>query len=174
MQAAQLLELIKTRRSVRKFTDQPVDQTLIDDILEAGRWAPSGQNNQAWRFLVIRDPSLKEQIARCTKYGAVVKGAVVLISVFIHRPSMYHEAKDHQAIGACLMNMLLMIYAQGLGAVWLGEILAHADQVRQILGLGPELELELMAVVALGWPAAAGNQKSQRKPLGELVLAGGK
>ncbi len=170
MQAAQLLELIKTRRSVRKFTDQPVDQALIDGILEAGRWAPSGANNQAWRFVVVRDPALKERIAQCTKYGAVVKAAAVLIPVFIHKPSMYHEAKDHQAIGACLQNMLLMTHAQGLGAVWLGEILAQAERVRQILSLGPELEL--MAVLALGWPAA-GNQKSQRLPLSELLLAGG-
>jgi nitroreductase len=168
LQAEQLLELIKSRRSVRKFTDQPVEQALINDILEAGRWAPSGAYNQAWRFVVVRDAALKEQIAQCTRYGAVVRGAAVLLPVFIHRPSMYHEAKDHQAIGACLQNMLLMIHALGLGAVWLGEILAQADQVRQILGLAPDLEL--MAVVALGWPAAT-NQKSQRKPLGELLLA---
>ncbi|MFH1034256.1 MAG: nitroreductase [Pseudomonadota bacterium] len=167
MQAAQLLELIKSRRSVRKFTDQPVEQALIDDILEAGRWAPSGTNNQAWRFMVVRDPALKEQIAGCSKYAPVIKGAAVLIPVFIHKPSMYHQAKDHQAIGACLQNMLLMIHGLGLGAVWLGEILAQAEQVRQILKLGPELEL--MAVVALGWPAAS-NQKSQRKPLAELML----
>jgi nitroreductase len=168
LQGAQLLELIKTRRSVRKFTDQPVEQALIDDILEAARWAPSGANNQAWRFMVVRDPVLKERIAQCTRYGAVVRGAALLIPVFIHKPSMYHEVKDHQAVGACLQNMLLMIHGLGLGAVWLGEILAQAEQVRQILGLGPEVEL--MAVVALGWPAT-GNQKSQRKPLGELLLA---
>jgi nitroreductase len=168
LQAAQLLELIKTRRSVRKFTDQPVDESMIQDILEAGRWAPSGQNNQAWRFVVVRDPALKEQIAQCTRYGAVIRGAAVVIPVFIHRPSMYNEVKDHQGIGACLQNMLLMIHALGLGGVWLGEILAQADKVRQVLGLEPELEL--MAVVALGWPAAS-NQKSQRLPLSELVLA---
>lgn len=167
MQAAQLLALIVGRRSVRKFSAQPVDDDMIADILEAGRWAPSGQNNQAWRFLVVRDPALREGIAQCTKYGAVVRGAPVVIPVFIHKPSMYHEVKDHQAVGACLQNMLLMIHGLGLGGVWLGEILNQAEQVRQILGL--PAEYELMAVLALGWPAA-GNQPSRRKPLGELML----
>ncbi|MBI5524631.1 MAG: nitroreductase [Desulfarculus sp.] len=169
MQAAQLLDLIKGRRSVRKFSAQPVDEALIADILEAGRGAPSGQNNQAWRFLVVRGEALKERIAQCTKYGAVVRGAPVLIPVFIHRPSMYNEVKDHQAVGACLQNMLLMIHGLGLGGVWLGEILNQAENVRQILGL--PAEYELMAVLALGWPAAT-NQKSQRKPLSELLLGG--
>ena len=171
MQAEQLLELIQNRRSVRRFGAQPVAQDMVERVLEAGRWAPSGQNNQAWRFVVVREAALKERLAQCTKYGAVVRGAPVVIPVFIHKPSMYNEVKDHQAMGACLQNMLLMIHAQGLGGVWLGEILAQADQVRQILGL-PD-QYGLMAVVALGWPAAT-NQKSQRKPLAELILTGGK
>lgn len=168
MDAQQVLDLIKSRRSVRKFSDRPVDPEMVEQILEAGRWAPSGTNNQAWRFVVVRDAAVKAAIAECTRYTPVVNQASVLIPVFIHKPSMYHEAKDHQAIGACLQNMVLMIHALGLGAVWLGEILKNADRVREICGLGTDLEL--MAVVALGWPGAT-NQKSERKPLDELVLA---
>ena len=163
-----VMELIKTRRSVRKFADRPVAEALVEQVLEAGRWAPSGTNNQAWRFVVVRDPAIRERIAQCTRYGPVVSQAPVLIPVFIHTPSMYHAAKDHQAVGACLQNMVLMIHALGLGAVWLGEILKNADAVREICGVSTEHEL--MAVVALGWPGAT-NQKSERKPLAELVLA---
>lgn len=83
MQSAQLLELIKSWRSVRKFTDQPMEPELVEAILEARRWAPSGTKNQAWRFAVVRKEALKELIAQCTKYGAVVRGATVPISVFI-------------------------------------------------------------------------------------------
>ena len=168
MDSKAVMELIKTRRSVRRFAERPVDEALVDQILEAGRWAPSGTNNQAWRFVVVRDPAVRERIAACTRYGAVVDQAAVLIPVFIHKPSMYHATKDHQAVGACLQNMMLMIHALGLGAVWLGEILKNAEAVRAACGVAPEHEL--MAVVALGWPGAA-NQKSQRKPLDELVLA---
>ncbi|RJQ50473.1 MAG: hypothetical protein C4526_11805 [Nitrospiraceae bacterium] len=48
------IEVIKTRRSIRKFTDGPVPDEIIDKIIEAGTWAPSGMNNQPWKFAVIR------------------------------------------------------------------------------------------------------------------------
>jgi nitroreductase len=81
---------------------------------------------------------------------------------------MYNEVKDYQAMGACLENMLLMAHGLGLGAVWLGEILKNAGPVREALGLSDEYEL--MAVVALGWPAS-GKEKGSRKPMDELLLA---
>ena len=153
---------------MRKFSDRPVDRELVDRILEAGRWAPSGLNNQPWRFVVVVDPRIKGNIAVLTRYTKVVESAPVIVPVFIHTPSMYHEIKDYQSIGACMENMLLMAHGLGLGAVWLGEILKSAAQVRQELGLGSELEL--MAVLALGWPGG-GKPRSSRKPLDELVIA---
>jgi nitroreductase len=80
---------------------------------------------------------------------------------------MYHELKDHQAIGACLQNMLLAAHSLGLGAVWLGEILKNSDRVRDLLGLSKDLEL--MAVLALGHPAHK-NQTSTRKLLEEVIV----
>lgn len=168
MQGQEVLNLIKTRRSRRKFTAQPVEAPLVDMILEAGRWAPSGTNNQPWRFVVVGEPGLKARLAAHTRYHRIIESAPLAIAVFIHTPSMYNQVKDHQAMGACLQNMLLMAHGLGLGAVWLGEILKNAPAVRETLGLSPDLEL--MAVIALGWPAA-GNEQSQRKPLAELVLA---
>ncbi len=167
MQPEEILELLKSRRSVRAYADRPVEHELVENILEAGRWAPSGLNNQAWRFVVVRDQQVKESLSRLTRYAKVVRSAPVLIPVFIHKPSMYHETKDHQSLGACLMNMLLMAHAQGLGAVWLGEILGQAEAVRQVLGL--DEQYALMAVMALGWPAGE-KGPGLRKSLGELVL----
>lgn len=167
MQANQVLELIRSRRSVRRFSDRPVPDEAVDQVLEAGRWAPSGQNNQPWRFMVVRDPAVKAALAPLTRYGVVVKAAPVLIPVFIHKPSMYHEVKDHQSVGACLENMLLMAHGLGLGAVWLGEILKSAEEVR--LALGVSDEHELMAVLALGWPAAAAGGGGRRE-LADLML----
>lgn len=167
MEAQEVLQLIQSRRSVRHFSDAPVDGDQVDAILEAGRWAPSGLNNQAWRFAVIGDASVRAEIAALTRYGSVITNAPVIIAVFVHRPSMYHEVKDYQAIGACLQNMLLMTQALGLGAVWLGEILKNAEAVRQVLGLSQDLEL--MAVVALGHPKKEGG-KGERKELTDLVL----
>jgi nitroreductase len=168
LESEQLLKLIQTRRSVRKYSGQPVTDDLVDKILEAGRWAPSGMNNQPWRFVVVRDPEMKSKIGALTKYTRVVESASVLVPVFIHKPSMYQPVKDYQSVGACLQNMLLMAHGLGLGAVWLGEILKSADEVRRVLDLDDSLEL--MAVIVIGWPGE-GKPKSSRASLAELLLA---
>lgn len=168
MDSQQVMELILTRRSVRKYSDRPVEDALVNQILEAGRWAPSGMNNQPWRFVVVREPGLKARVATHTHYSKIIESAPVIIPVFIHKPSMYNEVKDYQAMGACLENMLLMAHGLGLGAVWLGEILKNADEVRDTVGLSDDFEL--MAVVALGWPHS-GKEKGSRKPMDELLLA---
>ncbi len=164
----EVLRVIRERRSIRKFTPEKVDKKLIEIILEAGRWAPSGLNNQPWRFvLVLEDEKKKSSLAACTKYGKIIQGAPALIVVLIDREVMYNSTKDYQAIGACIQNMLLAIHALGLGGVWLGEILNRSEDVLSILGVDGQ-RYELMAVIALGYPAKEG--KSHRKPLNELIL----
>jgi len=162
-----VLEGIYTRRSVRSFTAEPVPRERLLEIIKAGTWAPSGLNNQPWRFVLVTDRETRSGLAALTKYGKVIEAAPASIAVFIDREAMYHEVKDHQAMGACLQNMLLAAHALGLGAVWLGEILKSADGVRRLLGL-PD-RYELMAVVAVGHPARRG-QASSRKGLPEVLL----
>jgi nitroreductase len=163
----ELFNAIYTRRSVRQFTEEPVRKEHLMEIVKAGTWAPSGLNNQPWRFATVLDKKRKNDIARQTKYAHIVEGAAALITVFVDRVEMYHEVKDHQAMGACVQNMLLAAHGLGLGAVWLGEILKNAGAVRSLLGL-PE-RLELMAVVALGYPVQK-KRTSSRKPLSEVLL----
>ncbi len=62
------IESIKTRRSVREFTDREVDDKLIEEIIDTGRWAPSGLNNQAWRFIVVRNKDTKDELSELTHY----------------------------------------------------------------------------------------------------------
>ncbi len=157
-----IIEIIRTRRSIRRFTEEPVPDEVIDMIIEAGTWAPSGLNNQPWKFAVIRDKYLKEKLAGLTRYSATVLSANVLIAVFLDLSLSYDRTKDAQAIGACIQNMLLFIHSMGLGAVWLGQILENRDRVRKLLE-GPG-DFELMAVIALGYPASKGGEGSRREP----------
>jgi len=163
----ELLEGLYTRRSVRQFTNQPVERELLLEIVKAGMWAPSGLNNQPWRFVIVRSAPVRNDLAKLTKYHFVIEGAAACIAVFVDRRVMYHEVKDHQAAGACIQNLLLAAHALGLGAVWLGEILKNAEAVRTLLEL-PE-GLDLMAVVALGHPAAK-TPSSTRKALADVLL----
>jgi nitroreductase len=162
-----ILKTIHERRSVRQFTDAPVSRDLIMTAIEAASWAPSGLNNQPWRFAIIWDKPSQEALAALTKYSTIFKSASVLIAVFLDKEASYDYTKDCQAIGACLQNLLLSLHAMNLGAVWIGEILKNKERVVETLKL-PE-RLELMAIVAVGHPANR-NQKSNRHPIEELIL----
>jgi len=162
-----VLEAIFARRSVRQYTDDPVDHHVVQTILEAGRWAPSGLNNQPWRFAVVRDSKMREEVAKYTRYREIIRNAPVIIAVFIDNDASYDRTKDCQGIGACLQNMWLATHALGLGGVWLGEILKNKERVGEILE-APET-YELMAVLAIGHPKHR-QQKSDRKSLSDLVF----
>ncbi|SMC17590.1 Nitroreductase [Desulfacinum hydrothermale DSM 13146] len=162
-----VMQAIYERRSVRHFQDAPVERDRVMEALRAASWAPSGLNNQPWRFAFVWDGELKNTLAGLTRYATTLKAAAVLIPVFLDKESSYDYVKDCQAVGAALQNLLLACHAQGLGAVWIGEILKNKEQVRQALGL-PE-RLDLMAVVAVGHPAHT-KQSSHRRPLEELIV----
>jgi len=162
-----MLDSIKARRSVRKFKPDVIPDDLIEKVLEAGRWAPSGRNNQAWRFAVVTDKAIIAKISGLTKYAKIVQAAQALIPVFLNTAETYHREKDIQSIGACLQNMLLEIHALGLGAVWLGEIIKSNEQIKQLLSLSEELEL--MAVIALGYPDET-PRATERKDLKDLIV----
>lgn len=166
----QVMEAILQRRSIRKFdAEKDVADELIGHLLEAARLAPSGLNNQPWRFAIVRQQDLKDQIAQLSHYHGIISSAPVLIIVLLDTESIYHREKDIQAVGACIQNLLLAAHSQNLGAVWLGEILKNGSKVVDLLQLGKRYEL--MAVVALGYPAPDYQPKpASRKPLEELIL----
>ena len=160
-------EAIHQRRSIREFSPEPVTTELLHEIITAGIWAPSGLNNQPWRFKIVRDAEQKTALAQQTKYGHIILDAPVLIAVYLDQEAMYDPVKDHQAAGACIQNMLLTIYALGLGGVWLGQILHSRSEVNAILGLSDRYDL--MAIIALGHPAHR-NQRSSRQPIDSFLL----
>jgi nitroreductase len=163
-----VFQALLERRSIRKFTKELVAPEDLRRILDAGRWAPSGLNNQPWRFLVLQDGDPRKQaLEGCTKYAHVVRAATAMIGVFLNKSEMYHEGKDHQAAGACIQNMLLAIHGLGLGGVWLGEIINQESKVLQTLNLDSG-QLRLMAFIALGHPDQSGS--SSRRPLTDLLL----
>jgi nitroreductase len=162
------IKAIHTRRSVREFSDESPSDEEIKEVLEAGRWAPSGLNNQPWRFIVIKDSETKEEMSKLTHYSHILKSAPILITVFMDEESSYDRTKDCMAIGACNQNILLAAYSLDLGAVWLGEILKNKEDVKKLLK-APK-NWELMAVIALGYPVPR-ERSSNRKSLDELAFS---
>ncbi len=162
-----VFEAIHQRRSIREFSTAPVPAELLHEIITAGIWAPSGLNNQPWRFKIVRDPLQQTALAQHTKYGHIILAAPALIAVYLDQEAMYDPVKDHQAAGACIQNMLLAIHALGLGGVWLGQILGNKTAVNAILGITDRFDL--MAIIALGHPKHRG-QRSNRQPIDHFLL----
>ncbi|MCS7227848.1 MAG: nitroreductase [Endomicrobia bacterium] len=162
-----LLDIIKSRRSIRKYKDKPIPQEYLTQIIEAARWAPSGLNNQPWKFIIIQNRQTIAEIAKFTKYKYIVENAALLIVVLLDNDLSYDRTKDIQAIGACIQNMLLMCHYLGLGACWIGEILNRKKDVEKFLEL--KENLELMAVVTVGFPDESQKQ-STRKSIDEIVI----
>jgi nitroreductase len=162
-----ILNVIRQRRSIREYKKEIPRDDDIEKVLEAARWAPSGLNNQPWRFLVIKDKRGKEGLARFTKYGEVIRHAPVVIIICMDIADSYNRDKDLMAIGACIQNICLEAYSLGLGTCWLGEILNRKLEVAKFLNL--DEDLELMAVVTLGY-SDENVTESSRNPLNKLKI----
>lgn len=122
MDSAQLIELIKKRRSIRSYLPDPIPDEHINKILEAGLYAPSGKNRQPWRFFVIKEVKTIRSIAKATTYGKFACTAPVMILVFAKTDADYPIEKDLIGIGACLQNMMLTATAMGYGSCIIGEL----------------------------------------------------
>ncbi|MFN4196768.1 MAG: nitroreductase family protein [Caldimicrobium sp.] len=166
--ATSVIKAIFERRSIRRFLPQKPKREEILKIIEAGIWAPSGHNNQPWRFIIIWSDEVKEKLSKLTVYSQLVKRAPVLIGVFLDRKAMYHQIKDHQSAGACIQNIMLAAHSLGLGTCWLGEILNKETQVKEVLGL-PIEEYEMCALVAVGYPND-NSKRAGRNPLSSFIL----
>jgi len=157
-----LIDLIKSRRSIRNFIYQKINKDIIRDILECGRWTPSGQNCQPWKVCIVEHPTVKRMVAEQTKHGGIIESAYVNFVIFLDIERGYDRVKDIQAMGAFIQSILLGVHAKGLGAVWIGEILNNKEKINEIFKLHPD-KFELMCVIAVGVIDDAMEEKSKKE-----------
>lgn len=147
------LEAIRTRRSVRKYTTQPVAPETMQTLLAAAMSAPSAGNQQPWHFVVLDDPARLAQIPAFSPYAKMAAQAPLGILVCGDVNLQKHEGYWVQDCSAAMQNLLLAAHAQGLGAVWTG-VYPREERVqgfRELLAL-PEHILPLGFAV-IGYPA---------------------
>lgn len=155
------LVAIRTRRSIRKYRPDPVPEAELRQILEAGRWAPSGSNMQPCTFIVLSDPGIRNEVAELLPLGKFLKKAPMGIAVMSDR-QLSHTAMQDGALAA--YSMLLAAHALGLGACWLAPSV-NEDGLKALLGI-PQ-ENRLVCVISLGYPDEAGT--TIRKELDKMV-----
>ncbi len=150
----ELMEALRTRRSVRQWTTDPVPDEQLEELVEAAARAPSGGNTQPWAFVVIRDQAKLRRLRAAAPGIAGRATAVVLICLDKQRadvePGTAEYDMVHMTLGAAMQNMLLAAHGQGLGACAIGSY--HPASLRSIVSLPSHLELKLL--VALGYPVS--------------------
>jgi nitroreductase len=159
-----VLEVIRTRRSIRRYTAGPIPEADISRILEAGRWAPSADNSQPWTFIVLRSPEMRRKLADTLPWGGFLSQAALGVAVVVDETVSSHAVEDG---GAATQNMLLEAHSLGLGACWIGTCgSAYEASAKKILRV--PAGKRLLSVIAIGYPAETAH--STRKPLAELVF----
>lgn len=147
------LEAIRTRRSIRRYTDEPVPDDVLAEILQAAMSAPSAGNQQPWQFVLVADRGLREAIANFHPYAQMVPQAPVAIVVCGDLRLESYQGYWVQDCSAATQNLLLAAHAKGLGAVWVG-IYPVDDRVRRLQKLlALPTQVIPLAVVPVGMPA---------------------
>ncbi len=167
-----MLALITGRQSDRKYSDKPVEKDKLDRIIEAGRMAPSACNAQPWKFIIVTEPGLREQIAtaasaRLIGMNSFVGQAPVIVTVIREQPNFTSKVggtiknKDYSLIdiGITSENICLQAEAEGLGSCMIGWF--DEPMLRRILGIPKSKRVELL--ITIGYSLNDKREK-RRKP----------
>jgi len=156
-----LFEAIEARASVRSLEPAPIPDSELEQILDAGRRAPSGMNIQPLQFVVVRDKAMIEKLG---KIQGFIGGASAIIAIVADEKASTYWLEDASAAAE---NMLLAIAALGYGATWVeGTLARRADWAKELLEV-PE-HLRLIIMLPIGKPTGAVTQAA-KNPLSEIV-----
>ena len=144
----EVLEAIRTRRSIRRFKQETVPPELIEKLLEAARWAPSSADSQPWEFIVVTDPEIKKGIARSFVIGSFLNEAPLAIAVVVDRLRTALPVQDGTLAAYAIW---LAAHDLGLGACWINPNIPGG--IRKILGI--PFTKKLITVLAIGYPDEA-------------------
>jgi nitroreductase len=161
------LELLQQRRSIRTYTDQPVEKEKLDRIVAAALRSPSSRSLMPWSFVVVTDPGVLKRLSRAKPHGASFLGKAPAAVVICADPERCDVWVEDAAIATILIH--LAAADLGLGSCWI-QIRKRANEdgrpaaahVREALNIPEKLEIE--AIVALGYPGET------KKPHGRTSL----
>jgi nitroreductase len=149
-------EVIKSRRTIRKFTDEDVSDEIVRQIIEAGMLAPSAGNIQSWEFIIVRDQTTKYSLSQEALGQMHVLDSPVVVVVAANTKiaekrygSIGRDVYCFVSTGAAIQNMLLTAVSLGLGAAWVGSFKERS--VQEILKL--PAEIRPVGIITLGHPA---------------------
>lgn len=175
-----LLNLIKSRRSVRKFTTEPVEEEKQLYIMEAARLAPSWRNRQCWKFIVINQPDIIKKVVDHTgAYNRIWLGKAPVLIVACGDPAASGVGNDQTYflvdVAIATEHLVLAATELGLGTCWVGAF--DAVKIKPILNI--QEHIQIVTILPLGYPhkkdSLAGKmaktvvRSHKRKPMAEIL-----
>jgi len=158
-----MIDVILSRRSIRRYEQRPIPEETLKLILEAGRRAPSAINRQPWHFIVVTEPNLKEKLSQ-GRYNKFLKDAAVVIvgcGQYGNTPADRWVPID---VTIAMENMVIAAWSIGVGSCWVGAF--DEKEVKELLGI-PE-NMKILALLSMGYPAEQPPQR-EKKPLESIV-----
>ena len=163
-----VFEAIKGRFSVRSYQTKPLSDSDLHTILEAARLSPSAKNLQDWRFIIVRDESMRKMLVNAAKGQQFVAAAPVVIVCCGVGTNYIMACGQHSYyidVSIAMENMALVAYELGLGTCWLGSF--YEDQVKILLNI-PKEDVRVVGLLTAGYPAVQGRAKN-RKALEDII-----
>lgn len=163
------MEVIKARRSVRKYRPDPIPEEIFKTIISAARLAPSAANAQPWKFIIVTDEELKlKLINACNGQKFIAEAPVIIVGCGLPDEA-YSTVGGYMSsfaidVTIAMDHLILAAASQGLGTCWIAAF--KEDKVREILDI-PE-DVRVVALTPVGYPDDQ-PKKSSRKDLAELI-----
>ncbi|MDW8045203.1 MAG: nitroreductase family protein [Nitrososphaerota archaeon] len=162
-----VLDVIKMRRSIRRYKPDPVEREKLVSVLEAARLAPSARNMQPWHFIVTK-PEVKEKLRMAYNREWFIKAPVIIVACA--DPSRAWVRADGEEywkvdVAIALQNLVLKATEEGLGTCWIAAFDEKA--VKEVLNIPPHIRV--VAMTPLGYPDEARGPVTDRKSLEEIV-----
>ncbi len=155
-----VFKAISSRRSIRKYKPDPIPEDVLLKVLEAARLAPSAGNRQPWKFVVVKEKSRREEIAKAANNQGFIAEAPVVIAVLGESKASRWFKQDPMIAAE---HICLEAVELGLGTCWVGAF--SEPDVKKILKI-PE-ESSVICLLPLGYPAES-PQARERKSIGEV------
>jgi nitroreductase len=160
------INIIKTRRSVRNFTDQPITKEILEDVIDCGRLAPSGHNKQGRYFLVLTERDKIDGIGKIATWAKFIVGkAQACILVFCDEKQCLTLLEDG---AAATENILLAATAHGIASCWVaGYGMPYAAAAEKFAGAAATLKL--VSIIALGYPVSDNPPIPPKSALSQVI-----
>lgn len=161
-----MIQAIKERRSIRRYQNRAVEDEILTALMEAVRLAPSGNNRQDWRFIVVKDREQVARVASAAGQSFLATAPVIVAGVALNPDRVMRCGVPAYAVDLtiAMTNLTLAAVAHGLGTCWVGSFIQ--EKVKRVLNI-PE-EYKIVELMTLGYPAESPAFRG-RKPLDEVV-----